>query len=62
MGSERNFFPDSKNLSKTLAIRNNPLQFKNDSETKKWLKTLGPIVQRYADFWEKELIKQELNF
>jgi len=45
-----------------LAIRNNPLQFKNDSETKKWLKTLGPIVQRYADFWEKELIKQELNF
>ena len=51
MGSEKKFFPIQR-ICQNFGNRNNPLQFKNDSETK-MAENLGPIVQRYADFGRK---------
>ena len=48
-------FKDGEPLRKTLAIRRDPLAFKNDTQIKDWLKTLGPTVQQYADMLEREL-------
>ena len=46
--SER-IFPDDEPLKRTLAIRRDPLRYRNDPDTKAWLRSLGPMVQRYAD-------------
>ena len=48
-------FQDEEPLQRTLAIRKDPYLFKDDPKTKEWLKTLGPIVQQYADVLEREL-------
>ncbi len=52
-------FKDGEPLRKTLAIRRDPLAFKNDTQVKDWLKTLGPTVQQYADelAWELSEIR-----
>ena len=52
--SEHLFFNEEP-LKRTLAIRRDPLLFRDDPETKVWLKTLGPTVQQYADVLEREL-------
>ena len=52
---EKHIFPDETALRKTLEIRLNPPAFKNDEGTKRWLGSLGPVVQRYADVLEHEL-------
>ena len=49
--------PDA--LMKTLAVRKNPLRYKDDPETLAWLSTLGPAVQRFADVLEAEIERAE---
>ena len=52
---EAHIFPDEEALWKTIEIRRHPTCFKDSTETKRWLKGLGPVVQRYADVLEYEL-------
>jgi hypothetical protein len=48
-------FPDAGALERTLLIRREPMKYKQDRDTRVWLGSLGPTVQRYADVLEKEL-------
>lgn len=48
-------FPDGGPLRKTLAIRQDPLTYKDQPEIQAWLCSLGPTVQGYADVLDKEL-------
>ena len=52
---EEHIFPDEDDLKKTVEIRKHPLAFKGSEETNRWLKGLGPTVQRCADVLEREL-------
>lgn len=52
---ENHLCPDEASLRRTIKIRRNPLQYKIDPETKRWLASLGPTVQAFADVLEKEL-------
>ena len=52
---KEHIFPEEEPLQRALAIRQNPLRCRDDSQTILWLKTLGPAVQRYADVLEREL-------
>ena len=52
-------FPDEQPLERALAIRQAPLAFKDRPETRQWLKSLGPVVQRYADVLQAELEEAE---
>ena len=49
-------FSDEAPLRKTIEIRQDPMFFKDKEETRQWLKSLGPVVQNYADLLEQELI------
>ncbi len=55
---EEHIFPDETPLKKTIEIRQQPAYHKDNAETKRWLKNLGPVVQRYADVLEHELLMQ----
>ena len=57
---EEHLFPDEAPLRKTIEIRQHPLIFKDREDIKRWLKELGPVVQKYADVLEREL--QNLSF
>ena len=48
-------FPDEEPLQKAIEIRQHPDFFKDRAETKIWLKSLGPVIQRYADVLGYEL-------
>ena len=48
-------FRDEEPLIKTLQIRRDPSAYKDNTQIKAWLKTLGPTVQQYADVLELEL-------
>ena len=52
---EEHLFPDEEPLRKTLEVRQNPRAFIGTEELNQWLKSLGPVVQRYADVLEQEL-------
>lgn len=52
---ENNLCSDSSVLEKVIEIRKEPLHFKNDESTKKWLETLGPSIQCFADVLEKSI-------
>lgn len=52
---EQPLCPDAEALRKTLEIRQNPMSYKDDSAVRRWLATLGPIIQRYADVLEQAL-------
>ena len=54
---ESGIFADGAPLEKTLEIRKNPLNYKNDERVNAWLASLGGTVQRYADVLERELGK-----
>lgn len=54
---ESGIFADGAPLEKTLEIRRNPLNYKNDERVKAWLASLGGTVQSYADVLERELEK-----
>ena len=50
-------FADEEPLKKAVEIRLNPMKFQEDINTAGWLKSLGPVIQRYADVLELELQK-----
>ncbi len=52
---EEHLFPDETPLRKTVEIRQHPLSFKGREDIRLWLKSLGPVVQQYADRLEQEL-------
>ena len=52
---DQHLFPDEEPLKKAVEIRLNPPAFRHSEETKQWLKSLGAVVQRYADVLEREL-------
>ena len=52
---DEHIFPDEASLRKTVEIRQHPAFFKDRPDVKTWLKSLGPVVQRYADVLEHEL-------
>ncbi len=52
---EQHLFPDEAPLQRALEIRQDPLFYREDADTKQWLASLGPVVQRYADVLEREL-------
>jgi len=49
--------PVEEDLLQTLKVRCNPLRYKEDKETLRWLSQLGPSVQRYADVLQAELCR-----
>ena len=58
---EEHLFTDEDDLKRTVEIRENPLGFKDSEETNRWLKGLGPAVQRCADVLERELEEADRN-
>ena len=52
---EQHLFEEEESLRKALEIRRNPLLYKDNSEVKTWLASLGPMVQQYADVLEEAL-------
>jgi len=50
-----NLCPVKEEMPRTLRIRNNPLAYKDQPKIKDWLKSLGAVVQSFADVLEKEL-------
>ena len=52
---KEHLFTDEEPLKKTLEIRQNPASYKDRENVKQWLKSLGPVVQQYADVLEREL-------
>ena len=52
---KEHLFSDETPLCKTVEIRQHPLSFKGREDVKLWLKSLGPVVQQYADVLEHEL-------
>ena len=50
-------FEDEEPLRRALEIRQSPLAYRDRDDVKRWLKGLGPAVQRYADALERELQK-----
>lgn len=54
-GLESHLFSNEDALIKAIEIRQNPMQYKENESTKRWLCGLGPTVQAYADVLETEL-------
>ena len=52
-------FSDEEPLRKTVEIRLQPTYYKDQAEIKRWLKGLGPVVQKYADVLEHELLTEQ---
>ena len=51
-------FPDEAPLQKALVIRQDPVAYKDRTDVKQWLESLGPVVQQYADILQQELERQ----
>ena len=49
--------PVEKELERALQVRRSPLLYRDQPEVKRWLCTLGPAVQRFADVLEKEIAR-----
>ena len=52
---ERGLCPEPEVMRRALAVRDEPERFRNEPETKRWLRTLGPSVQRFEDVLEARL-------
>ena len=52
---ENHLFPDEEPLRKALMIRKNPAAYKDRSDIREWLRSLGQTVRQYADVLEKAL-------
>lgn len=52
---EQGLCPAAEEMRRTLQIRKDPARYLDDGETKAWLSSLGPAVQRFADVLESEL-------
>ena len=51
--------PVEKELERALQVRRSPLLYRDQPEVKRWLCTLGPAVQRFADVLEKEIARSQ---
>ncbi len=56
---EEGLFPEEEALRRTLEIRQSPAAFRDREDVKRWLRSLGPTVQRCADVLERELRRAE---
>jgi hypothetical protein len=52
---EHNLVPNVEVMKKAIKIRENPLEYKDNSEVQDWLETLGPMIQEFADVLEGKL-------
>ena len=52
---EMGLCPEPEQLRKAREIRTEPMRYHNDREIQRWLSSLGPSVQRFADVLQKEL-------
>lgn len=52
---DEHIFTDEEPMRKTLEIRRQPNEYKDNSDVKRWLRSLGSTVQQYADVLEGEL-------
>lgn len=50
--------PEPAQMIRALHVRNDPLSAKERPEVKRWLRSLGPSIQRFADILERELNEQ----
>ena len=49
--------PVEDDLRRALTVRGEPMQYRDDPDTRAWLSGLAPAVQRYADTLEKEWVR-----
>lgn len=56
---EEGLCPDEEALRRTLEVRREPARWKDLTETKGWLASLEPTVQRFADVLQAELERAE---
>lgn len=54
---QNGFVPDASVMERVLALRREPLKYRNDPEARGWLSSLGDEIQRFADVLEAELRK-----
>lgn len=52
---EHNLFPDRNVLERVIEIRQNPIKYSNDENTLKWIPSLEPYMQKFADVLGEEL-------
>ncbi len=52
---ENNFVPNVEVMNKALKIRENPLDYRDNTEVQDWLEKLGPMIQEFADVLERRL-------
>ena len=52
---EEHIFPEEEALRFALTVRQDPLSFRDREDVRAWLRSLGPVIQRYADVLEGEL-------
>ncbi len=50
-------FRNDEPLKKALEIRQSPAVYKDREDIRRWLGSLGPVVQQYADVLEQELLQ-----
>ena len=56
---KEHIFADEEPLKKALVIRQDPVAYKDKEDVKQWLKSLGPVIQQYADVLKRELCPAE---
>lgn len=56
---DQNLVPDREIMGKALAIRKEPLLFKNDMAVLTWLESLGDPIQAFADVLQNQLENNE---
>ena len=52
---EQKLFRDDAPLRKTVMIRKDPMSYRDREDVRRWLRSLGPVVQQYADVLESDL-------
>lgn len=52
---EHNLVPNVEVMKKAIKIRENPLEYKDNSEVQDWLETLGPMIQEFADVVRRKI-------
>ena len=52
---DKHLFENEEPMKRALLIRRDPIRYRDDPDTRAWLRSLGPIIQQYADVLEKEL-------
>lgn len=56
---EQHLCPEPIQMERTLAVRQNPSEALKCPETRAWLQSLGPSIQKFADVLEEEMKKMD---